>query len=632
MRYNTILTAIGLLMAMMLAPKTTYPQDCPEQMTHYWKLDEASGTTFADSLGTLTASCISSPSCPTPIVGQVAGAQLFGNGIKVNVADDGSYDWDSDASFAIELWLQRNTTGVQVLVSRIEGGSDWWFGVWSDNRLWFQLKNGSTTLDVKGATVLTGGVWYHAVAMRDAVKDSAFIYLNGVLDGAGKQPAALSFSMTTPLTIGWFNTGSFFYWNGLIDEIALYDRALTGLEISDHYGWGLAGTGYCEASAPPQIVSSPNTSAFIGEIYTYDVNATGSPTPTYSLSISPTGMTIDDESGVISWTPSVLGDVPVTVAATNTIGEDQQDYVISVKTALTCPEDMTHYWHFNETAGQPYVDRMGTSATCAVCPVSVGGRVDGALEFDSNDSVNVPDDGTFDWGPTSSLSIEFWMKKSIGCAGSSTNNNEVILARFETTARSWWLGVNCDNAAPTSGVIRFRLGDSGGPTDLYSTTSVTDGIWHHVVAVRNAAVGSTSVYIDGELENTVTRVYTDGFASSAPLTVGHFNNPPYYHYRGALDELALYDRALTTAEVHEHYTNGLAGVGYCYLCGDADASGAWDISDAVYLISFIFSGGASPAPLLAGDANCDGSVDISDAVYLIAFIFSGGPAPCAFCR
>jgi uncharacterized Ntn-hydrolase superfamily protein len=69
-----------------------------------------------------------------------------------------------------------------------------------------------------------------------------------------------------------------------------------------------------------------------------------------------------------------------------------------------------------------------------------------------------------------------------------------------------------------------------------------------------------------------------------------------------------------------------------YLPGDADGSGAIDISDAVWLIAYIFSGGPAPSPLIAGDGNCDGSVDISDAVYLIAYIFAGGPAPCAVVR
>ncbi len=69
-----------------------------------------------------------------------------------------------------------------------------------------------------------------------------------------------------------------------------------------------------------------------------------------------------------------------------------------------------------------------------------------------------------------------------------------------------------------------------------------------------------------------------------------------------------------------------------YLCGDANWSGSVNISDAVYLIAYIFSGGPAPSPLLAGDANCSGTVNISDAVYLIAYIFSGGPAPCAGCK
>ncbi len=67
-----------------------------------------------------------------------------------------------------------------------------------------------------------------------------------------------------------------------------------------------------------------------------------------------------------------------------------------------------------------------------------------------------------------------------------------------------------------------------------------------------------------------------------------------------------------------------------YVCGDADASGEVNVSDAVYLISYIFSGGPAPNPL-RGDANCSSAVNISDVVYLIAYIFSGGPAPCAGC-
>jgi pimeloyl-ACP methyl ester carboxylesterase len=66
-----------------------------------------------------------------------------------------------------------------------------------------------------------------------------------------------------------------------------------------------------------------------------------------------------------------------------------------------------------------------------------------------------------------------------------------------------------------------------------------------------------------------------------------------------------------------------------FLCGDANGDDAVDISDAVSLIAYIFSGGPAPNPLASGDANSDGAVDISDVVYLITYIFSGGLAPCS---
>jgi hypothetical protein len=66
-----------------------------------------------------------------------------------------------------------------------------------------------------------------------------------------------------------------------------------------------------------------------------------------------------------------------------------------------------------------------------------------------------------------------------------------------------------------------------------------------------------------------------------------------------------------------------------YRCGDADVNDLVNISDAVYLINYIFSGGPSPAPLASGDVNLSGLITISDAVYLINYIFAGGPAPCS---
>jgi hypothetical protein len=65
-------------------------------------------------------------------------------------------------------------------------------------------------------------------------------------------------------------------------------------------------------------------------------------------------------------------------------------------------------------------------------------------------------------------------------------------------------------------------------------------------------------------------------------------------------------------------------------CGDANGDEIVNITDAVYLIGFIFGGGG-PTPYDSADADCNGIINISDSVYLIAYIFGGGPEPCANC-
>jgi hypothetical protein len=65
-----------------------------------------------------------------------------------------------------------------------------------------------------------------------------------------------------------------------------------------------------------------------------------------------------------------------------------------------------------------------------------------------------------------------------------------------------------------------------------------------------------------------------------------------------------------------------------YIKGDANGDGTVNVGDAVFLINFVFKGGAAPEPIESGDANCDASCNVGDAVYLINFVFKGGPEPC----
>ena len=67
------------------------------------------------------------------------------------------------------------------------------------------------------------------------------------------------------------------------------------------------------------------------------------------------------------------------------------------------------------------------------------------------------------------------------------------------------------------------------------------------------------------------------------------------------------------------------------VCGDANGDGTVNVSDAVYIINYVFVGGDAPDPLCSGDANGDETVNVSDAVYIINYVFVGGDPPVADC-
>ncbi len=65
-------------------------------------------------------------------------------------------------------------------------------------------------------------------------------------------------------------------------------------------------------------------------------------------------------------------------------------------------------------------------------------------------------------------------------------------------------------------------------------------------------------------------------------------------------------------------------------CGDVDGDGLLTIGDVVAVVNYIFANGSLNNPA-AADFNCSGTVNITDAVAMIYFMFSGGP-PCEQCR
>jgi hypothetical protein len=116
----------------------------------------------------------------------------------------------------------------------------------------------------------------------------------------------------------------------------------------------------------------------------------------------------------------------------------------------------------------------------------------------------------------------------------------------------------------------------------------------------------------------------DVFSNNAVTIVNYFGSPINPFVKGGSVPEDLYFLKYT-AEASGGEFNYYADA--AFVPGDANGDAVLNVSDAVYIINYVFVAGPAPQPLESGDGNCDGDVNVSDAVFMINHIFTGGPAP-----
>ncbi len=249
------------------------------------------------------------------------------------------------------------------------------------------------------------------------------------------------------------------------------------------------------------------------------------------------------------------------LAITILITSFQTVFTIHVSGQISCTENLQHYWKLEENGLSAFYDSAGNLNACVTgIPSRVTGVVGYAQFFDGSSEASLYDDNSFDWCSNSSFSIEFWMNKSSSCAGQNYSCNNIIIGRDDAgTKLHWWAGISCENP----GKINFTLiANDGSGLDIISNQGVIDGNWHHIVIVRDGISGTTRIFIDGLLDNIVTYTYTGDFSSTVPINIGWLDLTTKYQYTGLLDELAIYNRAISTSEIADHYNSGI-GISYC---------------------------------------------------------------------
>lgn len=203
----------------------------------YWRLGETSGTTAADSSGNGRAGTY----IGGVTLGQ-AGALSDGNKAASFDGVDDVVDVTNAAvrlagELTVEAWINPAivNTGSDSTIARCGIGSDlmWWLALRADGALQSGHYDGAAFQIVATAGgVITTGQWRHVVVTRAADGKTYKFYVDGAL-------VSSSATTTTPVAAGAQTTqigkSATQQFNGALDEVAIYARALTAAEIADHY-------------------------------------------------------------------------------------------------------------------------------------------------------------------------------------------------------------------------------------------------------------------------------------------------------------------------------------------------------------------------------------------------------------
>jgi hypothetical protein len=143
---------------------------------------------------------------------------------------------------SIEAWVSEKTVNSAGFIDLLSYGSQTGQGytlqLTTSNTLSLYLTTTGGSAYVAGTTVLTPGSAYHVVATYDGA--NAKIYINGTLEGTSTGGTAISYAGigTYGLSIGAGQNTSRQVFNGTLDDVSVFNAALTSTQVSAHYAAG----------------------------------------------------------------------------------------------------------------------------------------------------------------------------------------------------------------------------------------------------------------------------------------------------------------------------------------------------------------------------------------------------------
>jgi hypothetical protein len=513
-----------------------------------WKFNETTGLVAADSSPNQRNAELAGYADATAhwVPGQAGGAlALDGVLNQATVPNSGSFALDGEATIA--FWINPATYGTEQSA-----------GTFTFNEGRVIRKPGHfdvLVVDNPGGvrrTIILNGVsapqgslelnaWQHfTIVLKGGMVQ---FHKNGFPIGESK-PVVIGGAGDQNIAIGNFDdTGATpRYFNGRMDELAIWQRPLSESEILEIAGKDIAG--------PPVIEVQPQPATRLeGNNATFSVIATGKRPVTYQWFHN--GQAITGAQGsvlsILNLAIEDMGDYSVRV--TNSEGSaTSAPATLTVESLDHITSGLIAYWNFDESQGSKVIDRTGKGndgdlQNFTAVP-GVAGTVGGAFDFDGTDDfivvphqagLNLTDQGT----------ISAWINpRSHGGVGG--------LGRIVRKS------VNYDLTTTTAGGGTLLFYGINKTAYQAPNAAIALNGWQHVAIVLKD--GLIQYYKDGQaLGAPISGLM--GEVNADPLIIGNFQNDLVISrlFNGLMDEVGIWSRALTPGDLGGIYQNGLAG-------------------------------------------------------------------------
>lgn len=238
LRTNKVLNHVAIAIATFALTATS----ANAEPIGYWKFDEGTGTTVADSSPNGNPATQGGAS-GSWITGKVGNAyQLGGNTSRFELAD--STDLQVTGAVTVSAWVNPTAVsnfGVIAGIDQTGGSANDMYSLktnnsGSDTLRWDVIGSGTnvgldSTSTLYGTLGNIGDGWVHVVGVYDPI-GFAGLYVNGVLDASTTSVPTSIQSKSTPFQIGQNAADSGYPFNGAVDDIAVYNQALSAAEVA----------------------------------------------------------------------------------------------------------------------------------------------------------------------------------------------------------------------------------------------------------------------------------------------------------------------------------------------------------------------------------------------------------------